>query len=31
MNTLLQFSWINSVWWLYIQSVCWYYCRTGLY
>ena len=24
---LLQFSWSQSVWWPYIQSVCWCYCR----
>ena len=26
---LLQFSWSQSVWWPYVQSVCWCYCRTG--
>ena len=28
---LLQFSWSQSMWWLYIQSVCWCYCRAGRY
>jgi hypothetical protein len=27
---LLQFSCSQSVWWLYIQSVCWCYCPAGL-
>jgi hypothetical protein len=26
---LLQFSCSQSVWWLYIQSVYWHYCRAG--
>ena len=26
---LLQFSWSQSVWWRYIQSACWCYCRAG--
>jgi len=25
----LQFSWSQSMWWLYIQSVCWCYCGAG--
>jgi len=26
---LPQFSWSQSVWWLYIQSVYWCYCHVG--
>ena len=26
---LLQFSYSQSAWWLYIQSACWCYCRAG--
>jgi hypothetical protein len=26
---LLQFSWSQPVWWLYVQSVCSCYCRAG--
>jgi len=29
MILLLQFSCSQSVWWPYIQSVCWCYCRAG--